>query len=142
VRISVAAEPAPFSVMQIAGLSPDRTGEATLRVGPVGHDRADRAHVGLDRDAARDGAGLRHLLDDQHGLQVAEAATAVLARDRHAEEASLAHPRDDVPGIGLAAVGLRRAGRDLRGQRAGALAQRLLLGREFGHAALSHACAR
>ena len=83
-----------------------RRGELLLLVAAIGHHGRDRAHVGLDRDARRDGAALRHLLDDQHRVEERAALPAVRRGNRHADEARLGQRLHDVPGILLARVDL------------------------------------
>src|SRR6185312_12026190 len=86
---------------------------ALLRLAAVAHDRADRAHIRLDDDAAGDAAGARHRLDYQHGVEDREAGPAIVARDRHAEEAGLLEEADILPGVLLGAVDLGGARREL-----------------------------
>src|SRR3546814_5601394 len=41
-----------------------------LLVAAIGHDGGDGAHVGLDRDAAGDGAGPAHLRSEEHTSEI------------------------------------------------------------------------
>ena len=84
-------------------------GEPLLRFAAVCHDRADRAHVGLDDDAAGDAAAFRHLLDDQDGVEIARPLPAISCRDRHAHEPGLLQQRHIVPRVLLGAIDLRGA---------------------------------
>ena len=92
-----------------------------LVLAAIGHDRADRAHIGLDGDPARRAAHLRHLLDDEHGVEIAAPSAAIGFGNRHAEEAGVGHVADVVPRIGFGPVDLGGAvGEDAFGEFAGA----------------------
>ena len=103
----VAALPASGSVMQIAGLSPASTKGAAvafLRLGAVGHDGADAAHVGLDDDARGERAGAGDGLDHLQDVRVGGALAAILGRDGHAHDAGVDQIPDIVPAIDALAV--------------------------------------
>jgi hypothetical protein len=89
-----------------------RRRELPLVLRTIGHDRADGAHVRLDDDTRRGAAHLRHLVDDEHGVEIAPPLPAILLRDRHAEEAGFDQILHVAPGILLGVVDLRRARRE------------------------------
>src|SRR5690606_30756694 len=90
-----------------------------LLLRPIAHDRADRAHVGFDDDAAGDAAALRHLLDDQHGVEIGQALPAIGARERHPEEAGLDQLFDGIPRVLFRPIHLGGARQDVAaGERA------------------------
>ncbi len=100
-------------------------GEPLLRLAAVFHDCADRAHIGLDGDAAGDAATFGHLFDHQYGIEITRALPAVGGRNGHAEIAGLFQQADIVPRVLLSAVDL---GGTL-GDRAGCQLARLSLKR-------------
>ena len=51
-------------------------GKPLLSLAAILHDGGDRAHVGLDRDAAGDATDARHLLDDDDSVEEAAAGAA------------------------------------------------------------------
>jgi hypothetical protein len=84
VVISLAALPAPGSVMQMAGLSPARTSPAASRFWgslPYFHDGADGPHIRLDDDAPGYATAFRHLLDNQDCIEITATATAIIERN-------------------------------------------------------------
>ena len=85
---------------------------------------------------------LGHLLDYQHGVEIAEPAPAQRLRNGHAEESAGPQAFDLVPRIGFGPVDLGGARRHVGfGHRAGARLQLLMGGREFEIHRRSPGCA-
>ena len=97
----------------------------------IGEDRADRAHIPLNHDAARNTASGGHFLDHQNGVEIGSAQSAFGFWRRHAHEARLGQRLDHGPGVVFRPVGIRSLrSYDFRRQRAGAHLQVSLIVRE------------
>ena len=86
------------------------SGDALLGIRPIGHDGANRAHIGFNGDAATNGTGFGKFLDHQGSVEVIPARPAPGTRHGQAGEARFRHAPYHGPRIGAGAISLGSLG--------------------------------